>query len=95
MNTVKLRVDFTPGSDMEPGTYPLTPVVQVAFEREYKVGIARAFSEDTMKQEYVYWLAWKAMHAAGRVVKPFDQWLGELAAVEIVNESVGPTVATL
>ena len=95
MVTVKLRVDFAPGSSHEPGTYPLTPVVQVAFEREYKVGIARAFSEDTMKQEYVYWLGWKAMHAAGKTVKPFDQWLGDLTAVEIVNEAVGPTVATL
>jgi len=93
MNLIKLRVGFVPGSTLEPGTYPVTPVVQVAFEREFRIGVGRAFSSDDMRQEYVYWLAWKAMHCAGRVVKPFDEWLGDLTSVEVVADTV-PTAAT-
>ena len=94
MNLISLRVKFTNGSELEDGTYPVTPVVQVAFEREFKTGMGKAFQTD-MRSEHVYWLGWKAMHAAGKVVKPFDGWLGELAAVEIVTDSSGPTAATL
>ena len=94
MNLIKLRVEFLPSSELESGTYPVTPVVQVAFEREFKVGIGKAFTVD-QRNEYLFWLAWKSMHAAGRVVKPFDGWLAELAGVETVDENVGPTVATL
>jgi hypothetical protein len=56
--------------------------------------MGKAFQTD-MRSEHIYWLAWKAMHAAGKVVKPFDGWLGELASVEIVTDSSGPTAATL
>ena len=94
MNLISLKVSFTNGSELEAGTYPVTPVVQVAFEREFKTGMGKAFQTD-MRSEHIYWLAWKAMHAAGKVVKPFDGWLGELASVEIVTNNTGPTTATL
>jgi hypothetical protein len=94
MNKIKMRVAFAAGSDMEDGTYSVTPVVQVAFEREYRIGIGRAFGEGgEMRQEHMFWLAWKAMHAAGKIVKPFDGWLEELAEIEIVNDVVPPTTA--
>lgn len=94
MNLINLRVSFVNASEHEGGTYPVTPVVQVAFEREFKTGMGKAFQAD-MRSEYVYWLGWKAMHCAGKIVKPFDAWLGELAAVEIVTDATGPTAATL
>ena len=94
MMQIKLRARFVDGSELEDGEYTVTPTVQVAFEREFKVGIAKAFGQE-MRNEHLYWLTWKAMHAAGRVVKPFDGWLGELAAVEIVDDRSGPTAATL
>jgi hypothetical protein len=94
VNLIKLKVEFVPGSDAEPGVYPVTPVVQVAFEREFRTGLSKAFQTE-MRNEHLYWLAWKAMHVAGKVVKPFDGWLNDLAAVEIVNENTGPTAATV
>ena len=64
--------------------YTVGPKVQVAFEREWKVGMPKAFSSD-QKVEHIYWLAWKAMGASGAVVKPFDGWMDGLEAVEIVQ----------
>lgn len=74
-------------------TVPVTPKVQVDFERQYKVGIAKAF-QDEMKVEYIYWLAWKAMHAAGNVVKPFDQWLDNVLDVQVEDTTTPPFGAT-
>jgi hypothetical protein len=64
--------------------YTVGPKVQVAFEREWKVGMPKAFSSD-QKVEHIYWIAWKAQQASGAVVKPFDSWIDGLEAVEIVQ----------
>ena len=69
--------------------YSVGPKVQVAFEREFKVGLPKAFSAD-QKMEHLYWLAWKASHAAGEVVKPFDGWLDTVQAVEVVGQDEVP-----
>jgi hypothetical protein len=76
-------------SDGPQGEFAISPKVQVEFERQYKTGIGKAFESD-LKMEHIYWLAWKAMHYAGRVVKPFDTWLDDVAEIEVVNESTGP-----
>ena len=94
MMQIKLRVRFIDGSEHEDGEYTVTPAVQVAFEREFKIGVAKAFGSDGMRNEHLFWLGWKAMHNSGRVVKPFDSWLAELVGVELVNEP-HPTGATL
>ena len=65
--------------------YPITPKVQVAFEREWKVGLPKAFSND-QKMEHLYWLGWKAQQSSGAVVKPFDGWLEGVDSVEIVED---------
>lgn len=57
-----------------PQTFPVTPRVQVEFEREFKTSMIAAFSDEP-RMEHLYWLGWKSMHAAGQVVKPFDGWL--------------------
>lgn len=67
--------------DGAPKSYPVGPRVQVDFEREYKLSMLSAFSSDP-KMEHLYWLGWKASHAAGAVVKPFDQWLDDVQSVE-------------
>jgi hypothetical protein len=64
--------------------YSVGPKVQVAFEREWKIGMPAAFSEN-QKMEHLYWLAWKAQQASGAVVKPFDGWLEGVDSVEIVD----------
>lgn len=78
MIALKLTVVTTDG----PESFAITPKVQVEFERQYKIGIARAF-QDELKVEFLYWLAWKAMHYSGRVVKPFDSWLDEIIDVQL------------
>lgn len=85
---IDLKITVTT-DDGETGTYPVTPKVQVEFERQHKTGIGKAFSQD-LKMEHVYWLGWCASKYAGKQPKPFDTWLDTVAAVEIVDESSVP-----
>jgi hypothetical protein len=77
--TLRVTLDGTPNE------YPISPKVQVAFEREWKVGLPKAFSND-QKMEHLYWLGWKAQQSSGAVVKPFDGWLEGVDSVEIVED---------
>lgn len=86
MINIRMRVSTNDGPQ---GEFNITPKVQVEFERNFKTGIGKAFEND-LKMEHIYWLGWKAMHYAGRVVKPFDTWLDEVTEIEVVNESTGP-----
>ena len=86
MIAIKLAVTTNDGPQ---GDFAVTPKVQVEFERNFKTGIGKAFEND-LKMEHIYWLGWKAMHYAGRVVKPFDTWLDDVTEIEVVNESTGP-----
>ncbi len=85
MISLTLRVETEDTS----GDYAVGPRTQVAFEREWKVGLPKAFG-DGQKMEYVYWLAWKAMQDSGAVVKPFEQWLDTVKSVEMVGADDGP-----
>jgi len=69
--------------------YRLNPAVVVAFERQFKMGIGKAFATE-QKAEHLYWLAWKAEQASGAVVKPFDGWLETIADVQMVEEPARP-----
>ena len=88
MISITLRTVTRDGDERE---YEITPKVQVAFEREFKVGMGKAFQQE-QKMEYVYWLAWKAAQAEGEVVKPFDGWLDTIKTVEIkdVRDPLSP-----
>ena len=68
----------------ETNEYQVGPKVQVAFEREWKTGLPKAFSSE-QRMEHMYWIAWKAQHAAGVPVKPFDSWLDTVENVEVVE----------
>ena len=85
MINIILRVEAVDKS----GECPVTPLVQVAFEPESKIGLAKAFNRD-QKMEHMYWLGGKAMHSSGEVVKPFDGWLNTVKSVEIVEEEAAP-----
>lgn len=87
---LKLTVTKTDGSSR---TFPVTPKVIVAFEREFKQGLVSAYSNDN-RMEHTYWLAWKAEHAAGHVVKPFDGYLDDIVSVEL-EETAAPLDETL
>jgi len=68
--------------------YQVGPKVQVAFEREWKVGLPKAFG-DQQRLEHMYWLAWKAIESSGEVVKPFESWLDTVQTVELLGQD-GP-----
>lgn len=65
------------------------PKVQVAFEREWRIGLPKAFGAE-QKFEYVYWIAWKALELSGEVIKPFDGWLEQVENVEMVEAGNSP-----
>jgi hypothetical protein len=89
MLALRLTVVTADGSN----TYGVSPKVQVEFERHFKVGIAKAF-QDEQKVEHIYWLAWKAAHAGGAVVKPFDGWLDDILDVQLEDGNSAPFDAT-
>lgn len=89
MISLSLRVTTTNGiSD-----YQVGPKIQVAFEREFKVGLPKAFAAD-QKMEHLYWLAWKCAEveakSGGPAVKPFDGWLDTVESVEVVGVDQDP-----
>lgn len=90
MIAVKLRITMTDGPL---GEFIVSPRVQVEFERQFKVGIGKAFETD-LKMEHIYWLAWKSAHYAGASVKPFDSWLDGVVEVEVVDEGNRPLDGT-
>ena len=67
------------GSEYE---FPVTPKVEVEFERKFGLGIGKAFQEQ--KREHQHYLCWLAMKQAGHVVKPFDGWLDEVETTDVM-----------
>lgn len=62
--------------------YPVTPKVEVEFERKFGIGIGKAFEQQ--KREHQHYLAWLAVKASGAVVKPFDGWLETVENTEVL-----------
>lgn len=89
MISLNLRVTTSAGTS----DYTVGPKIQVAFEREFKVGLPKAFSAD-QKMEHLYWLAWKCAaeeaRTGGPAVKPFDGWLDAVESVEVVGVDADP-----
>ena len=69
-----------------PVVVAVTPRVILDFEREFKVGLVGAMSNE-MRLEQMFWLGWKSMHRAGHVVRPFDAWCEDLEDIELQVES--------
>ena len=83
MISMKMDVVLTTGETV---SIIVSPKVQVDFERHYKLGIANAFGGDEMRMEYVYYLAWKAMAHVGKTAKTFDDWLDDVADIEMIDD---------
>lgn len=77
MIKLSISVEMT---DDRAGVYPVTPRVQVDFEREHKRSLVAAFSDEP-SMEHLYWLGWRSMKAAGETSQTFDGWLDEVASV--------------
>jgi hypothetical protein len=80
-----LRVVTSDGDD----EVPVTPRVIVAFEREFQLGLGRAFQSE-QKAEHMFWLGWKASGSK----KGFDAWLDSLIDVQIVESVERPLSET-
>lgn len=61
-------------------SYAVTPRVQVEFERQFKLPLIKAFTDDP-SLEHLYWLGWRSVKAAGEQVPAFDEWLDTVEAV--------------
>lgn len=81
-NLLKVKVERQDGST---DTYSVLPRSRVDFERQWKVPLG--FYVQEPYDERLYWLAWSAEKVSGKVVKPFEGWLDEIAAVEIEEEA--------
>lgn len=86
MIQMTLRVTKEDGSEQD---HRVTPATVVAFERQFSTGIGKAFSTD-QKAEHLYWLAWHATKGSGEIVRPFDEWLGGIADVAMVEQPSRP-----
>lgn len=75
---MRLRVIPTVG---DPYEVPFTPKLIVAVERQFTQPISSLFGDHT-SFEVLCWTAWKGTQMLGRVVKPFDEWLDDLDAIE-------------
>lgn len=87
MAVLKVNVTYDDGRDVE---VRVTPAVQVAFEREYSIGLAKA-SQD-MRNEYMYFLAWKGLQLTGREDNDFDAFVATIEDVDVNrSEKSDPT----
>ena len=67
-------------------TYKITPVIEVAFESHFKMGIHKCFRE-MERQSDIYFLAWECIRRSGETVKPFgDAFLETLKSVEVLDD---------
>jgi hypothetical protein len=64
----------------------ITPAIEFAFEKYYKIGFLKAFREEE-KQSHLFYLAWEALRRSGVTVKPFgEEFVATLDSVEVVED---------
>lgn len=79
----KLRITLANGEVSE---HFVTPVIEYAFEQNYKKGFYKAIVEEG-QQTFIYWLAWRCLIAAGVDVKSFgESFVATLGKVEVLDE---------
>ena len=82
-SVMKFQVDMEDGSS---SVHVIKPVTQIAFEREYKVGLSALGNDGRM--EWLYWLCWHACKIDGVSVPSFDAWSVLVSGVEPVEDDV-------
>jgi hypothetical protein len=88
MSRLRVTVETESGSK----TFPVTPKVEVEFERHWSVGLGKVFAE--MRREHLHHLAWLAVKASGETVKPFDSWLETINDTSLEVNEDGPFTKT-
>lgn len=88
MAVLNVKVTYDDGSCVD---VKITPAAQVAFEREYGMGLNKASND--MRNEYLYFLAWKATQLDGAECQDFESFMGSIEDVSInKQERENPTV---
>ena len=75
-------------ADGEIKTFPITPTIEVAFEKYAKGGFSKIFRENERATD-IYWLAWKVLEKEGtRELHPpeSEKFLVTLKSVEVIDD---------
>jgi hypothetical protein len=67
-------------------TLSILPITRVACERQFGCGLGALLAD--IHEEHIYWMAWDAEHRSGKVVKPFDDWLADIAGIDAEDDAV-------
>lgn len=72
-------------------TVRVLPVDVVAFERHYKIGVAKLEKDDAMLTEHAMFMAWRALTRTGQWSGDFDTFVDQVAGVEDDSGPADPT----
>lgn len=72
--------------------YPLTPAVDMEFERTYKVSVNR-MDDGAAGATNMYRLAWLCARRHGGVTKVAEDWANDIEGVDVETEDIAPFVA--
>lgn len=83
MDGLFIKVKTNDGTD---DIFSLRPRLIVDFEQKYSKGLAKLLGEE-QKLEHVYYLAWLALRASGKIIKPFGpDFLDTLESVSLETD---------
>lgn len=88
MAVLNVKVTYDDGSSVD---LKITPAAQVAFEREYGMGLNKASLD--MRNEYLFFLAWKASQLSLGSTCSFETFVGSIEDVSVNHqEKENPTL---
>lgn len=91
MDGLKVKVKLTDGFE---DAFSLRPRIIVEFEQKYGKGLAKLIGEE-QRLEHIYYLAWLALRANGKVVKPFgNDFLDTLDSVTLTTDPSSESTET-
>jgi hypothetical protein len=78
----KLTVTYVDG---RVASAKITPRVEVALEKNFNIGLGTMQNAEGMHAEYLYYMAWAALHYSGQEGKNFEDFLNVLEDVDMVD----------
>lgn len=81
---MRLRVTLNEGESYE---IKAGPKAIVEAERHFSKPMTQLFGEGHASYEALAYLAWRASQLANKIVKPFDEWLGDIESIEAVDDN--------
>ncbi len=78
----KLKITFENGEEFE---VKVTPKVEVAVEKYFKVGMQSMGSD--AHAEHLYYMAYVALHHTGKENRSFEDFMNDLEDVDVVGQT--------